>query len=286
MAVESSQIPEKTVEQIFDERYPLDKWKDSNYSILDKFSMRGRKGFVTGAAGGLGRNAAAALAQAGADVALVDLPSQEDKLTELAKDMSERFGTNVIALTCDVTDTVQVAELKTQLVEQLGTVDFAFLNAGVNVPGDDQDATEEVWTRTININLNGTYRTGRIAHEIMREHGHGGSLIFTASLSGHNANYMMGSPTPVNAYGATKAAIMEHSRYLAAALAKTASVPTPSPPDTCGLEFSMAVSTCLATTLCSKSCQCTVSARMTRLPARYSSSPATPPRTLLALTFA
>ena len=41
MAVESSQIPEKTVEQIFDERYPLDKWKDSNYSILDKFSMRG-----------------------------------------------------------------------------------------------------------------------------------------------------------------------------------------------------------------------------------------------------
>ena len=130
------------------------------------------------------------------------------------------FGTNVIALTCDVTNVEQVAELKTQLVEQLGTVDFAFLNAGVNVPGDDQDATEEVWTRTININLNGTYRTGRIAHEIMREHGHGGSLIFTASLSGHNANYMMGSPTPVNAYGATKAAIMEHSRYLAAALAK------------------------------------------------------------------
>lgn len=220
MADESSKIPEKTVEQIFDERYPLDKWEDSNYSILDKFSMRGRKGFVTGAAGGLGRNAAAALAQAGADVALVDLPSQEGKLTELAKDMSERFGTNVIALTCDVTNVEQVAELKTQLVEQLGTVDFAFLNAGVNVPGDDQDATEEVWTRTININLNGTYRTGRIAHEIMREHGHGGSLIFTASLSGHNANYMMGSPTPVNAYGATKAAIMEHSRYLAAALAK------------------------------------------------------------------
>ena len=82
MADESSKIPEKTVEQIFDERYPLDKWEDSNYSILDKFSMRGRKGFVTGAAGGLGRNAAAALAQAGADVALVDLPSQEDKLTE------------------------------------------------------------------------------------------------------------------------------------------------------------------------------------------------------------
>ena len=95
MADESSKIPEKTVEQIFDERYPLDKWEDSNYSILDKFSMRGRKGFVTGAAGGLGRNAAAALAQAGADVALVDLPSQEDKLTELVEDMREGFGTKL-----------------------------------------------------------------------------------------------------------------------------------------------------------------------------------------------
>ena len=208
------------IEDIFDERYPLDRWKDPGYSFMDKFSMKGRKGFVTGAAGGLGRNAAAALAQAGADVALVDLPAKQEQLEELATEIGTRFGVNVIAEPCDVTDPLQVADLKQRLVNHLGTVDFAFLNAGVNVPGDDQDATEEVWTKTIEINLNGAYRTARIAHEIMREHNHGGSLVFTASLSGHNANYMMGGPTPVNAYGATKAAIMEHSRYLAAALAR------------------------------------------------------------------
>ena len=207
------------VEDIFDERYPLDKWRNSDYSFMDRFSMKGRKGFATGAAGGLGRNAAAALAQAGADVALVDLESKREHLEELAAEMHDLFGSDVIVETCDVTDPQQVEELKRHLVDRLGTVDFAFLNAGVNVPGDDQDATEEVWNKTIEINLNGTYRTARIAHEIMREHGHGGSLVFTASLSGHNANYMMGGPTPVNAYGATKAAIMEHSRYLAAALA-------------------------------------------------------------------
>lgn len=39
MADESSKIPEKTVEQIFDERYPLDKWEDSNYSILSTNSQ-------------------------------------------------------------------------------------------------------------------------------------------------------------------------------------------------------------------------------------------------------
>lgn len=141
-------------------------------------------------------------------------------MDELTSEMHELFGTEVIVEPCDITDPQQVEDLKQHLIERLSTVDFAFLNAGVNVPSDDQDATEEVWTKTIEINLNGTYRTARIAHEIMREHGHCGSLVFTASLSGHNANYMMGGPTPVNAYGATKAAIMEHSRYLAAALAR------------------------------------------------------------------
>ena len=41
------------IEDIFDERYPLDRWKDPGYSFTDKLSMKGRKGFVTGAAGGL-----------------------------------------------------------------------------------------------------------------------------------------------------------------------------------------------------------------------------------------
>lgn len=158
------------IEDIFDERYPLDRWKDPGYSFTDKLSMKGRKGFVTGAAGGLGRNAAAALAQAGADVALVDLPSKKDQMEELASEMHALFGTNVIAEPCDITDPQQVEDLKQRLVDRLGTVDFAFLNAGVNIPGDDQDAGEEVWGKTIEINLNGAYRTARIAQEIGRAH--------------------------------------------------------------------------------------------------------------------
>ena len=77
MADDHRRFQRKPSNKSSNERYPSNKWEDSNYSILDKFSMRGRKGFVTGAAGGLGRNAAAALAQAGADVALVDLPTKK-----------------------------------------------------------------------------------------------------------------------------------------------------------------------------------------------------------------
>ena len=49
--------------------YPKDRWKDPSYRLMDKFSLKGKKGFVTGGGGGIGRNVAAAWAEAGADVA-------------------------------------------------------------------------------------------------------------------------------------------------------------------------------------------------------------------------
>ena len=203
---------------VFDQ-YPLDEWKDPSYRFMDKFSLAGKKGFVTGGAGGLGRNAAAAWAEAGADVAIVDLPSSRDRLEPLAAELSGRYGVRVVPLYCDVSDKDQVGALKESLVRELGTVDVAFINAGVCVPGDDVDVPYEVWSKTIGINLTGAYLTSQIAHHIMREHRHGGSIIITSSLSGHNANFIGGGPSPVASYGATKAGVYELARYMAAALA-------------------------------------------------------------------
>ena len=72
--------------------YPKDKWKDPSYKLMDKFSLKGKKGFVTGGGGGIGRNTAAAWAEAGADVALVDIPASKERLEPLAKEMSQRYG--------------------------------------------------------------------------------------------------------------------------------------------------------------------------------------------------
>ena len=70
--------------------YPKDKWKDPSYKLMDKFSLKGKKGFVTGGGGGIGRNTAAAWAEAGADVALVDIPASKERLDRRAKQMSKR----------------------------------------------------------------------------------------------------------------------------------------------------------------------------------------------------
>ena len=104
MADDHRRFQRKPSNKSSNERYPLDKWEDSNYSILDKFSMRGRKGFDHRSRR-RSRTQRGGRARPSRSRRRTSRPAhQEDKLTELAKDMSERFGTNVIALTCDVTN--------------------------------------------------------------------------------------------------------------------------------------------------------------------------------------
>ncbi|MGI6546027.1 MAG: SDR family oxidoreductase [Fastidiosipilaceae bacterium] len=200
--------------------YPKDMWKDDTYHLFDKFSLKGKKGMVTGGGGGIGRNTAAAWAEAGADVALVDIPAAKDRLIETAAELSKRYGVKVVPLFCDVSNKEEVDALKENLIKELGTLDIAHINAGVCLGGDDIDVPYDVWQKTIDINLTGAYLTAQISHQIMREHGHGGSIIMTSSLSGYNANFLAGGPTPVAAYGTTKAAVSQYARYLAAGLAK------------------------------------------------------------------
>ena len=205
--------------EFFEDMYPKDMWRDPSYSLMSKFSLKGKKGFVTGGGGGIGRNTAAAWAEAGADVALVDIPASKDRLEPLAKEMSNRFGVKVVPLYCDVSDEKQVEALKEDLIRELGTVDIAHINAGVCLMGDDVDVPYATWKKVIDIDLNGAHLTAQMAQQIMREHGHGGSIIMTSSLSGYNANFIGGGPSPVCAYGTAKAGISQLARYMGAGLA-------------------------------------------------------------------
>lgn len=201
--------------------YEKDPWKNTpGYSLMSKFSLKGKKGFVTGAGGGIGRNTTASWAEAGADVAMVDIPASKERLEPLAKEISKKYGVKVVPLYCDVSDPKQVEQLKIDLVKELGTIDIAHINAGVCLPGDDVDVPYETWMKVIDIDLNGAYMTAKVAQEIMREGGHGGSIIITSSLSGFNANNMNGMPSPVMAYGTAKAGVYEMARYMGAALAQ------------------------------------------------------------------
>ena len=150
--------------------------------IIESMRLDGKKGFVTGAARGIGKCTAKAFAEAGADVAIVDLDYEEAVRT--ARELAESTGRRVIAMKADCTDQEQVNAMVEQVVKELGGLDFCHNNAGICINAPAEEMTFEQWYKVININLNGIFLTDIAAGKYMLAHG-GGSIINTASMSAH-----------------------------------------------------------------------------------------------------
>ena len=119
--------------------------------IIEKMRLDGKRGFVTGAARGIGKCTATAFAEAGADVAIVDLDYEEAVKT--ASELAENTGRKVIAIKTDCTDKEQVDAMVAQVVEQLGGLDFCHNNAGICINAPAEEMTYEQWNKVININI-------------------------------------------------------------------------------------------------------------------------------------
>ena len=105
---------------------------------LPNFDLSGRTALVTGAARGLGRAAALALAAAGANIVLG--VRDQDSATELA-DAIRTAGRDVSIATIDVTDLDQSLTAIDEALAEMGTIDILVNNAGGSVPGNAIDAT-------------------------------------------------------------------------------------------------------------------------------------------------
>ena len=181
--------------------------------IVERMRLDGKKGFVTGAARGIGKATATAFAEAGADVAIVDLDIEEAKKT--AAEIAEKTGRKVIAIKTDVTDEADVQAMVDQVVAELGGLDFCHANAGICINQPAEEMTDAQWLKVINVNLNSVFLTDTIAGKYMLAHG-GGSIINTASMSGHIVNV----PQPQCAYNASKAGVILLTKSLAVEWAK------------------------------------------------------------------
>ena len=175
--------------------------------IKEKFMLGGKKAFVTGGARGIGKSVSIALAQAGADIAIVD--TNIDEAVKTAKEL-EAYGVKTIAVRTDVTDPGDVNKMIGTVIEAFGTVDIAFNNAGICVNEKAEDMSFEAWKKVIDINLTGVFLTAQAAGRVMIKNG-GGSIINTASMSGHIVNY----PQPQCAYNASKAGVIMLTKSLA-----------------------------------------------------------------------
>jgi NAD(P)-dependent dehydrogenase (short-subunit alcohol dehydrogenase family) len=176
--------------------------------IIEKLRLDNKKAFVTGGARGIGYSIAEALAEAGADVAVVDM--DEETAKKSAEEIAAATGRKTLAIKADVTQKADVDAMIERLLKEFGRIDAAFCNAGIcmNIPAAEM--TLEEWNKVIAINLTGVFLTAQAAGKVMIRQG-GGSIITTASMSAHIVNV----PQPQCSYNASKAAVIQLTKSLA-----------------------------------------------------------------------
>lgn len=172
---------------------------------LPRFDVEGQVALVTGAARGLGRAIALALAEAGADVALGlrSLGSDDGLEKEIVA-----MGRRALPLQMDMTDLGQIERAVDDTVQHFGRLDVLVNNAGI-APGNlAENVTEEDFDRAVAINLKGTFFASQAAGRVMIRQKHG-RIVNIGSQSGFVA-----LPTE-SVYCMTKAAIAHLTKCLA-----------------------------------------------------------------------
>lgn len=173
---------------------------------MSLFDLTGKNAFVTGASRGIGKVIAVALADAGADVALVARSAAG--LAETAEAITA-VGRKAIVIPTDVTGQQAVADATAQAIDELGYVDIVVNNAGGSnfmVPFRDLRLTG--WDKLIQLNLSSAVYVCRAFAGHMLDRGKG-SVINVASVAG------VASAPLMSPYGAAKAALISLTKSLA-----------------------------------------------------------------------
>jgi len=171
----------------------------------DEQSLTGQVALVTGAARGIGRQCALALAEAGADIALGLRLAASDG--GLANDI-QLLGRKVLPLQMDVQKIPEIELAIDAIKKEFGRLDILVNNAGIGPPNAIEHVTEQDFDYTVNVNLKGTFFVSQAAGRIMIEQRFG-RIINLSSQAG-----MVALPTE-SVYCMTKAGIAHLTKCFA-----------------------------------------------------------------------
>ncbi len=147
---------------------------------LPSFALTGQTALVTGAARGLGRAIALALADAGADVALGlrENGTADDLVTEI-----EAMGRRALSVPMDVRDLDQISAAVASVVERFGRLDILVNNAGLGPSNPAETVNEADFDLTIDVNVKGVFFASQAAGRVMIGQGYG-RIVSLSSQAG------------------------------------------------------------------------------------------------------
>ena len=176
------------------------------------FNLKGRVAVITGASSGLGKQMAKAFAKQGAD--LVILARRIERLEELKNELIE-YGVNILPIKCDVTNTIDIDNAAKLAEEKFGKVDILINCAGSSKDKGVLEMQDDEWDFTIATDETSVFKMTRAFGNIMKKNNYG-RIINISSMYGLVGN----TEIPTVAYHASKGAVVNFTRAVAAELAK------------------------------------------------------------------
>jgi 3-oxoacyl-[acyl-carrier protein] reductase len=147
-------------------------------------NLEGQVAIITGAGGGIGREIATTLADAGANIVINDVAEEP---AQAVADEVEEFGVEALVSTANITDETQVGEMIDEVMDAFGSIDILVNNAGITRDGLLVRMDEEQWDIVLDVNLKGAFLcTKAVARPMMKARS--GRIINMASVSGVGGN--------------------------------------------------------------------------------------------------
>ena len=175
-------------------------------NIIDRFRLEGKTALVTGGSRGLGKQMAQALAEAGADVAVVSRRAEESHA--VAAEIAATTSRHCRGFGCDVTAAPQVEALVGEVLKDFGRVDVLVNNAGINIRGAIEKVSLEDFQRVQDTNVTGPWLLCRALATHFKERRSGRVINVGSTLS----VVSMPDRTP---YATSKGAVLQLTRTLA-----------------------------------------------------------------------
>lgn len=173
--------------------------------VLDKFSLIGKTAIIIGASRGLGQGMARALAEAGADLAIVARgTSSLNKLAEEVKGLNRKC----LILPIDVSKTSEIQAMVNRVIEAFGKIDILINSQGTQVRKPALEMTEQDWDGLMSVNLKSVFFSCQAVGRQMVKQGKG-KIINVASLTS-----VIGLPN-ISIYGASKGGVAQLTKALA-----------------------------------------------------------------------
>ena len=174
--------------------------------MLDKFSLQGKSGIVTGGGTGLGKGMATAVVQAGAEVLIVG--RRKEVLEKTAKELRQ-FGRPVVPFPADLSKMEDIPRIVDRAVKEFGKIDFLFNNAGDIRRAPVEEYSEADWDVVIQTNLKGPFFLAQAVAKTMIAAKRPGSIVNTSSLIA----FIGGKNVP--GYAASKGGINQLTKAMA-----------------------------------------------------------------------